>query len=249
MKKTLAAVLIGVGINLSLFGVIDQAQALDGDVPKDQTATPAAVGLALYKPPMLGAPRLRIGGGVRGTDILDAPVLHVLAPLQTGQTTMEQPVLYWHLDKPTKHEIEITVMAMGGVSPLIREVLAGPVAAGLHAFRLASQDQRLALGKEYEWFVAVILDPSQRSKDIIASGGLSLVAVPPGLQAQLSTARSVEHGLLYAGAGLWYDAINALVEGMDKAPDKTVLSGQFAAILKQEEIAGVGLTTSVRKME
>ncbi len=247
MNKSLFALLLIVMGTLSPLGPMGYFQALADPPPPRSTPPPANPGLALYKPPMLGAPKLRVGGGVRGTEGLDAPVLQVLAPLQSGQTTMEKPVLYWHLDKPTKHALEITVMAEGEVAPLVRELQPGPVAAGLHAFRLAGHDKTLAVGKEYEWFVAVILDPAQRSKDIIASGGLLRIAMPPGLQGQLATAKSGESGLIYAGAGLWYDAIDALVEGQDKAADKTTLGPQFSAILRQEEIPGISLTAPVER--
>jgi hypothetical protein len=182
---------------------------------------------------------------VRGVEVSDGPGVRVLAPLQIGLTIMAQPVLYWHLDQPTPHAMEITVMEVGGVTPLVRESLAGPVAAGLHAFRLAGQNKRLEIGKEYEWFVAVILDPAQRSKDSVASGGLARIAVPIGLPGQLNGARTGEAGLIYARAGLWYDAINALVEGAAGTRDKKVLAGQFTAILQQEEIAGVTLSAQV----
>ena len=248
MKKSLLALPIVILGSLFILGLLGQAQALADDPPRAKTATPVKVELALYKPPMLGAPRLRVGGGVRGAEDNDAPVLQVLAPLQCGLTTRKQPILYWHLDKPAQHALEITVMEVGGVSPLARELQVGPIAAGLHAFRLAGQDKSLGIGKEYEWFVAVILDPAQRSKDIIASGGLRRIAMPDGLQGQLNTAQVGEDGLLYAGAGLWYDAIDALVEGLGKTADKATLSGQFSAILKQEEIIGISLTVPMDKL-
>lgn len=138
-------------------------------------------------------------------------------------------------------------MEEGGVSPLVRRVQAGPIAAGLHAFRLTDQDKRLAIGTEYEWYVAVLLDPAQRSKDIISSGGVMRVALPSAVSEQLHDAKTGEAALVYAGAGLWYDAINAMVEEVASTEDKRGLAGQFSAILQQEEIAGVTLLPPVRE--
>lgn len=208
---------------------------------QERSQPPAGV-VSLYKPPHLGAPRLRMGGGVRGGEGSDAPVIHVLAPEQLGLTTAEQPTLYWHLDKATPHVVEITLNEVGGVSPLARKELTGPVAAGLHAFRLAEQDQRLTIGKEYEWFVAVVLDQEQRSQDIIAGGGLQRVAMPDGLSARLSGLGPQAAGAAYAGAGLWYDALAAMVTGASQAPAPAELANQFQTILQQEGIGGVQLT-------
>src|SRR5512134_1193228 len=61
-----------------------------------QTASTAPV----YKPPLRGAPRGRIGGGTRGTG-LDSLALSVLAPDHSGLTIREQPSLYWIISNPT----------------------------------------------------------------------------------------------------------------------------------------------------
>ena len=244
MKRASIIFLIGVVGSLALLNSIDLAHGLDRN-PSSQTIPPAASGLGLYKPPLLGAPRLRVGGGVRGAGNSDTPVLQVLAPLQTGRTTLAQPILYWHLDQPTNHAVEITVMEAEGVSPLIREILASPVTGGLHAFRLANQ--HLEIGKEYEWFVAVILDPAQRSKDILAGGGLLRVAASPSLQGELGHAKPGEAGLIYARSGLWYDAIKAMLEGASRTEGKTVLTKEFSTILQQEEIAGVALSPPINE--
>jgi hypothetical protein len=239
MNKWWGVLLIGAaGAISSCLTFIDQSQAREAESTKapDPTATGHQL---LYKPPLLGAPKLRIGGGGRGVADHAHPVLQVLAPKQSGLTTMAQPTLYWYLDRATPHTVEITIMEEMGVSPLVRELLAGPVPAGLHAFRLATQDKRLELDKDYEWFVAIIPEPAQRSKDIISSGGLALIPVSTALHDQLQVAKTDELGLLYAGAGLWYDAINALAEGQNRGPKQAVLRGQFTSILQQEEITGV----------
>jgi len=233
--------IFALGLWLMTSHLADPATAAEEEGGQE-SPTPPAGAVSPYKPPPLGAPRLRIGGGVRGVAGGDAPVVHVLAPQQIGLTVAEQPTLYWHLDKETPHVVEITLSEVGGVSPLARVELAGPVAAGLHPFRLAAQGKRLALGKEYEWFVAVVLDQEQRSQDIIAGGGLQRVALPSGLPERLSGRGAKEAGAIYAGAGLWYDAIDAMVERTDKTPPLAELANQFQTILQQEGINGVQLT-------
>lgn len=193
---------------------------------KKEGAAPKLV----YKPPMLGAPKARVGGGVRGSDLAEAPVLQVLAPDQAGATGREQPTLYWHLDRKTAYPVEVTLSEVGNALPLVQKELPAPVGPGLHALRLRGEKERLEVGKEYEWFVAVVLDPSQRSKDIIAGGGVFRVAAPAGLAEQAS-------GAAYAEAGLWYDAVALLVEGLRGGEEARA---QFQALLSQVGIAGVG---------
>lgn len=228
-----------------LFTVCDRTNAQDTPSQNGQANASTDSDLVLYKPPMRGAPKLRVGGGVRGGSF-ETPVLQVIAPQQIGLTTLEQPVLYWHLDKAANYALEMTVMEAGKMSPLLLEKHDGPINPGLHSFRVTGQNIRLETGKEYEWFVALIIDPEQRSKDIIAGGGIMRVSVPTGLQKSLDTAPSHESGGIYAQAGLWYDAINAMVAGQGNSSDKLALNDQFAGILQQEEIRMVTLAAVER---
>ena len=50
----------------------------------------------VYKPPQLGAPGGRVGGGTRGIGG-DALSLVALAPNHVGLTTQVQPTFYWYL--------------------------------------------------------------------------------------------------------------------------------------------------------
>lgn len=235
MRQGLAFMVLGV---LGLLGsLLVVGVSLAAGPPQEKT-----VGLGSYKPPVLGAPRLRIGGGVRGVGDGGIPLVQVLAPRQAGQTTLAQPTLYWHLDQPTPQAVEITIMAEGAVSPLLREILPGPVAAGLHAFRLSDGGKRLERGVSYSWFVAVIVQPKQRSRDALACGGLLLVEAPEGLAERVGALKVSELAAVYAQAGLWYEAIDALVEGQSEGAEQPGVAAQFASILQQEEITGVPLS-------
>ena len=246
MRQGGTLVVLGVLLGLCLFWVVGEALAAEPAKSAKPALQEQASGLGLYKPPVLGAPRLRIGGGVRGMGgDGDVPVVQVLAPRQAGQTTLAQPTLYWHLDRATPYAVEITIMAERGVSPLARQILPGPVAGGLHAFRLQEQGKRLELGVDYTWFVAVIVQPQQRSRDALACGGLRLVDPPAGLAESVrSSVKGTGLGAVYAKAGLWYEAINALVEVPHEGPGQLGSAAQLAAFLQQEEITGVTFVLS-----
>jgi hypothetical protein len=56
-----------------------------------------------YVPPEIGFPARRMGGGTRGMGRLAS--LQILAPDHLGDTTSEQPTLYWYLAEPTLSDV------------------------------------------------------------------------------------------------------------------------------------------------
>ena len=186
----------------------------------------------VYKPPLRGAPGGRVGGGTRGTG-REAFVLSVLAPPHTGLTTSEQPVLYWFISSPSSHPVELTLVDPQKTDPLIELKIQPPVAAGVHQVRLAEHGVKLEPTVAYQWYVAVMPDTGRRSKDILAGASLERVAMPPDLVAKLSNAAKADRPAVYAGEGIWYDAIAALNQLIDESPQNAALKAQRSALLRE----------------
>ncbi|HKZ04464.1 MAG TPA: DUF928 domain-containing protein [Methylomirabilota bacterium] len=185
-----------------------------------------------YKPPLRGAPGGRVGGGTRGTG-REAFILSVLAPSHTGLTTSEQPVLYWFISSPSSHPVELTLVDPQKSDPLIELRIPPPVAAGVHRIRLSEHNVRLDPAVAYQWYVAVMPDTGRRSKDILAGASLERVAPPADLTAKISRTAKADLPALYAGEGLWYDAIAALNDLIDEAPQNAALKAQRSALLRE----------------
>ena len=197
-----------------------------------QQATPAAKPSAfVYQPPLRGAPASRVGGATRGSGKADF-VLRVLAPEQTGLTTLAQPTLYWYASGPSTTSVEVTVIAEVAEAPLLVKNLAA-TPGGMLSIDLAKQGVTLKPDTEYEWFVSVVPDPEQRSKDVTSGGTIRRVAPDPAVTARVSAAGARDVPRIYAEAGLWYDAIDALSRLIEGAPGDAELRAQRAALLDQ----------------
>lgn len=193
----------------------------------------------VYKPPLRGAPGGRVGGGTRGTG--NVFVLSALAPDHTGVTASEQPALYWFISSATSLPVEVAIMDPQGVKPLFESRLAGPIEKGIHRIDLAELGVRLAPGVPYRWSVTVVPDPKRRSRDILATATIERVEFPDALRAKLPQTSKSELPSLYAEAGLWYEALAAISELIDRAPEDATLRQQRAALLSQvglPDIAG-----------
>jgi hypothetical protein len=198
---------------------------------------PAPEAAPVYRPPARGKPRARVGGGVRGGG-RDLPSLHVLVPEHTGQTLSDQPSLFWYLDGPPPEDATLvfTLIDETSVEPLVEAELERPARAGIYRIELAEHAVRLGRGTEYEWSVVLVVDPEQRSKDIVSAGWIDRVEAP----ADLGAAGESHSVRAYAEHGLWYDALAAASERIRADPASPEPRGARDALLRQ-----VGLEVAV----
>jgi len=196
---------------------------------------PAATDTPVYIPPIRGSPGGRVGGSSRGEDCSSGKdlMLSVLVPDHTGLTVHEQPSLYWYLSGSTTCPIELTIRDDQAIQPLLEKRIRGPVQPGVQRIPLAEYNVHLQLGVPYRWYVALVVDPESRSKDIIAGGVIERVALPEALRAQLDRGGKTQTPSSYAQAGLWYDALTSISDLIDAAPNDRVLRQQRASLLEQ----------------
>jgi hypothetical protein len=192
----------------------------------------------VFKPPLRGAPAVRIDGGSRGSGV-SLICLNVLAPDQTGFTTQEQPSLFWYQSEPADVPFEITLIVDKQPQPVLQVKLPDAKKAGIQRLRLSDHNVKLSTGVEYEWVVALVPDPESRSKDVVASGFIKRVEPAAGLSARLANASKTELPYIYADEGIWYDALEALSNELETRPDDQSLRAEQATLLAQ-----VGLTNA-----
>lgn len=212
------------------------------DEPKDRAAPPATSAepqqkpppstTPIYKPPPRGAPRGRIGGGTRGPrDSLLG--LYVLAPDHTGLTATEQPDFYWHLSELTQYPIEFTLIEETAILPVVEVRISTPVRPGIQRIALSAYNVRLKENSEYRWFVAIIPDRNSRSKDILAGGFIRKITPSDAFQKRVAEESPERSPFLYAEEGIWYDALSAISNLIDAAPNDATRHRQRAELLEQ----------------
>jgi hypothetical protein len=226
--KTYFAMILGTAAAIALVSSAAYAQQSDA---KKSEAAPVS-----YKPPMRGAPLTRVGGGSRGVGTA-ALAVNVLAPSDTGLTTQEKPTIYWFASQPIDKPVELTITSTASLqeaaTPLLEITLKPPVAKGIHALRLADHGIALKPGVEYQWFVAVVNNPAQRSHDVLAGGTIKLAPDAAAVQARIQQASQAQRAAVYAEAGIWYDAIDQLSTQISADRANRQLREQRAALLEQ----------------
>lgn len=219
-----AAVLVGLTLGAP-------AGAADATTAKGREARVQSIE---YRPPMLGAPARRMGASTRGFTIRKVEV-EALAPDHVGLTTSAQPTLYWYLSDAVSTRVEITVVADHAIEPLL-EVSADGAAAGIHPLSLAEHGVTLAPGDEVDWSVAIVVDSQRRSKDVISTAMIRRVEATGDLAARLSAAGPEDRAAVYAGSGVWYDALDAVSRLVAEQPAEPAWRRRRAELLEQVDL-------------
>jgi hypothetical protein len=177
-----------------------------------------------FKPPQLGTPAGRVGGGTRSikqaltqAQIITVEQIQLFAANETGLTSQATPTLYWNTTSIPPYEVEITVQ-QGENEPLLKKNIGIIKNTGIQSIHLADYGVSLAAGQNYTWSVALITDPAQRSADLLADSTIRYETPSKALTdvAQMTS------------AGYWYDAVAQLVE--TKSP-------KLPELLRQQGIA------------
>jgi hypothetical protein len=171
---------------------------------KAEAATPkvSAAPLAYIPPQSIGGPRVRTIGAASRSARLPGPTLYSLVPEHTGHTISAQPSFFWYLDALPAEDTPVyfTLTNEQEIDPIAEIELPKLSEAGIQRVDLVQYGIELEHATEYEWTVAVVVDPDQRANDVVTAGWVMVVDKPAGLE---ESARS------YAAHGLWYDAIAA----------------------------------------
>ena len=178
-----------------------------------------------FKPPQLGTPAARVGGGTRSIQkALDQAKLlsteqhiQLLAANKTALTSSATPTLYWNTSSIPPYEVEISVQ-QGENEPLLKKNIGIIKTTGIQAIRLADYGVTLVARQDYTWSVALITDPAQRSADLLADATIRYE----------TPTKPLTDTALMTKAGYWYDAVAQLVE---------TNSPKLPELLRQEGIA------------
>jgi hypothetical protein len=206
--------------------------ALGANLAHADDAPPATNAPVKFRPVGSGAPSVRVTGGSRGTGE-STVTLDVLAPDEIGITTQEQPSLFWYQSKPADARFELTLLEDNKVKPIVQVQIERSTKAGIQRLKLSDCGAKLAVGVEYQWVIALVSDPDNRSKDLVASGVIKRIEPDADLKAKLASAVPASVPGVYAGAGIWYDALSLLSDQIDHDPESQALRQTRADLLRQ----------------
>lgn len=94
----------------------------------------------------------------------------------------------------------------------------------------------LETDENYRWYLSMICDTEQRSRDLVVEGWMRQETIDTATQQELNTVSSIEKAEVYRDRGFWFDALSVLAE------DLNLLREQSPARQKWSEmLSSVGL--------
>lgn len=192
--------------------------------------------LPIYEPPKSKLPRARVGGTTRGSLGKDPQVV-ALVPDHLAQTSREEPTLYWYISQTTSLPIIFTLREDEAVRPILEVPLSAPKKPGIQVLRLKDYNVKIKEEIIYRWFVSVQRDKESPSQDIVTGGMIERV---PFLETIIFARREDDPLLIYAKAGFWYDALKAICDKIEAAPEDKLLRQQRACLLEQAGLSEIG---------
>ncbi len=203
-----------------------QTKEPDQNPAKDQPEQPTiAAPILIYNPPDLGAPTVGVAGATKPLE----PTFGLLAPGHMGLTAREAPTLYWYLAGVEAHALVFTLSKSGDLAPVVTTDLPRPTGPGLNRVDLAQLGVTLTPDQEYFWSIVAVLDPKDRSHDLVKKGFL--------MHRQAGSDALFQAGLpgasAAAEAGYWYDAVHALGDAIRSRPSDPSLRQARASLMEQ----------------
>ena len=245
---TLLAVSLAIGIAVNTPAQIQpplRTDSISGKLPTEWENT--------FTPPTSGPPpENRLGGATRGPNppcVQGNDSLIALVPESGfGETIAEYPTVFWYMPKTTAAQLEFVLkdanqeeiysttytLAKSADNTVVGSP--GIMSLSLPAF---ANLPPLKLNQEYFWIVALVCSPTERSKDVIAGGGIKRVQADPTFARRVQQARPQERIALYANKRLWYETLATLVELQRDRPNSNDLRSAFNKLLTSVGLQGL----------
>ena len=201
-----------------------------------------------FNPPDRGLPGRRRGGGTRNiqSSCLISPSVPLTALLPAnnlGLTTAMYPQIFWFVPAHNAPYIEVSLYATNtdfqDQNLLFLSQFQTNGTAGIGHFKIPDGINFTPLkeGDTYHWYISLVCDPDDRSRDITVSGWLERIPLDPDLAIQLNNLTGIDRSQAFAQNGVWYDALEILAE-LQCSPHSDVeeMKNQWKVLLEDDNV-------------
>ncbi len=188
-----------------------------------------------YVPPDRGAPQRTRGAGSRGCSLALPSSLELLVPTDhIGLTALSHPSFAWHVTNPAGVPMEFTLVEPGRPEPLWVQQLPA-TKSGIMTLKLPQDRPALFLNQKYRWSVSLLCYPNRPSANIFAQAWIKRVTQTPSQILGSEGERAVQ----LARRGLWYDALEEMLQARTSQPTDPAIAENFLSLLQQAGLTNV----------
>jgi hypothetical protein len=185
-----------------------------------------------------GLPTHRRDGGSRGSRdncIADAKNQNLIAliPEDTiGVNASASPKLFFYVPE-VNHQKTLEFVLRNEQDELIYEAFISTEGNGIMSVEVPADvhSNYLAAEQNYHWYLSMICDTQQRSRDLVVEGWMRQETIDLTTKEKLNMANPIEQAEVYYEQGFWYDALSVLAENQDSVSEQSLVRQKWSEML------------------
>lgn len=165
-----------------------------------------------FKPPNRGAPPPTAGGATRGNSCVPnhKKPISLIPKDRLGLTFSANPTFYWHIPSSPAKNAKFLILTGDDVDVVYEASISLPAKSGIISYALPKNAPPLEIGKRYHWFLTLDCNPADPGVNPITEGWTERIAPNVALLKQVEKADLKTRASLYAGSGIWHEAVNTI---------------------------------------
>ena len=135
-----------------------------------------------------------------------------------GLTVADRPNFWVYLPKTSAQQAILSIKEEG-VKPHWQQSVSLTGEAGIIGIKLSDDAPGLEIGKNYQWAVILVCGSRPNPNDPVVAAWIKRVDESPVIDSQLPAQTMLEKAAWYAQKGIWYDALDILIEEKKSSSD------------------------------
>jgi Domain of Unknown Function (DUF928) len=217
--------------------------------PTNNSAPQQATGGAsrgVFTPPTDNAAPQQSTGGASRTNLQGdyigagrAVSMMAIAPQSFyGTTLSDRPTFMAYVPASNAHEVVFSLKdADDNMHYQMRLPISGE--SGMMAIQLPANAPPLEVGKNYHWYVAILVDGSMSPSTPFVDAWVQRIEASPQLQQALTQGTDLQDAEALATQGVWYDSVALLAHLRSSDPTSKAVASNWAELLNSVDLAEV----------
>ncbi len=185
-----------------------------------------------------GLPTHRRDGGSRGNrnNCIAASNSHNLLALIPEKTVgingSDSPKLFFYVPKINRAKT-LEFVLRNQEDELMYEAFLTTEGEGIVSVEIPADvySNSIEENKNYRWYLSLICNFQQRSRDIVVEGWMRQEAIDVAIEQELDGADVVEQAELYHEQGFWYDALSVLADNYQSNAERPAIQAKWSELL------------------
>jgi hypothetical protein len=165
-------------------------------------------------------------------------MMALLPQSYSGTTIQERPTTFVYIP-PSEAKTAIFSLHDENSNVQYQATIAVPETGGVIAIPLPSNAPALAVGKNYQWFMALQIDGELTPRTPYVDGWIQRIAAPAEMMANLNGKDAMKRAEILGQNGIWYDCVAELAQARLQQPSDQISQREWQELLNDAELKDI----------